>query len=142
VIALPISGPGAARLLGLLGLGVAASAARAQPPPPAPPGIVKPLQECPRRASGDIVVCGRSEAISPYRLPRLYEGFDPDGPIDSVSRERHRLFEVGEAGIGSCSAAGAGGWTGCGTIEFKQFHQQHDGNARIGFGVKPSRGDF
>lgn len=119
-----------------------AGAAQGQPSPVPGTAAPKIVEECPRGQTDDLVVCGRKDRASPYRLPRLHEGFDPDGPVDSVSRERHRLFEVGEAGIGSCSTAGAGGWTGCGAIEFKQFHQQHDGNARIGFGVKPSRGDF
>jgi hypothetical protein len=142
VVVLSLPCARAARLLGALALGTVASTAGAQAAPPAPLPIVKPIEDCPKQPSGDIVVCGRRGESSPYRLPRLNDGFDPDGPVDSVSRERHRLFEVGESGIGSCSNAGAGAWTGCGAIEFKQFHQQHDGNTRVGFGVKPSRGDF
>jgi hypothetical protein len=55
-----------------------------------------------------ITVCGRRDDGAGYRLPEP-DRFDPSGPIDSVSRERHRLLDVGAAGIGSCSTVGAGG---------------------------------
>jgi len=64
----------------------------------------------------EVVVCGRRGERELYRLPIRNQGFDKDGTVDSVSRERHRLYEVGDSGIGSCSTVGPGGWTGC-------FHQ-------------------
>lgn len=69
---------------------------------------------CPPQKEGEeIVVCGRRNETERYRLPIRSEGFDPNGPIDSVSRERHRLIQEGDAGIGSCSTTGPGGYTGC-----------------------------
>jgi hypothetical protein len=67
----------------------------------------------PAAAADDIVVCGRRTSPERYRLPIRPEGFDKKGPIDSVSRERHRLIQEGDAGIGSCSAVGASGSSGC-----------------------------
>jgi hypothetical protein len=116
--------------------------ALAGPPATAAPAVTLPriVEDC-RRDPSEIVVCSRPTQLSPYRLPPQ-EGFDPDGPIDSVSRERHRLMDVGAVGIGSCSTVGPGGWTGCDAIQWKEQHQQKDGNARVWFGVKPRNGDF
>ena len=61
----------------------------------------------------EIVVCGRRDQDERYRLPIRPDRFDPKGPVDSVSRERHRLVQEGDSGIGSCSTDGPGGWTGC-----------------------------
>lgn len=69
---------------------------------------------CPRTGEPDeITVCGRRDRNSRYRLPLLQDGFNPDGPVESVARERERLMEGGETGIDSCSTVGPGGWTGC-----------------------------
>ncbi len=72
---------------------------------------------CGQHAGKDIVVCGR-RGDSPYRLPEAFrgdQGFDIDGPIDSVARERHRLMDVGGAGSlqNTCSTTGGGGAYGC-----------------------------
>ena len=75
-------------------------------------------------ADGDeIVVCGRNETER-YRLPIRSQGFDPKGPVDSVSRARHRLIQEGDAGIGSCSTTGPGGYTGCFHRDTKRRCQQ------------------
>ena len=71
-------------------------------------------RRCERNADPDeVVVCGRRNERERYRLPIRNQGFDKDGAVESVSRERHRLYEVGDSGIGSCSTVGPGGWTGC-----------------------------
>jgi hypothetical protein len=75
------------------------------------------LPKCKPSRGREIVVCGDRSESERYRLPNQQQGFDPAGSVDSVSRERHRLIEEGDSGIGSCSASGPGGWTGC-------FHQR------------------
>lgn len=95
-------------------------------------GALAITERCDGSTPDEIVVCGRGPERSPYRLPPPQEGFDPKGPVDSVSRERHRLYEVGEAGIGSCSTVGAGGWTGCDLQRWKSARQQEPGGIRIG----------
>lgn len=115
---------------------IAAAPSAAQAPAPAP-GSVKIVPDCSTGAGQDIVVCGRRGERSPYRLPPQREGFDPDGPMPSVARERHRLYEVGGTGIGSCSSVGPGGWTGCDFLHWRDEHHQRDGNGPVvSFGVK------
>ena len=75
------------------------------------------IPKCEPGPGGEIVVCGRRNEAEKYRLPIRPQGFDASGPVDSVSRERHRLIQEGDSGVGSCSTSGPGGWTGC-------FHQQ------------------
>jgi len=128
-----------ARLLlaAALALGGAQAAAQAPKPAPVPPAP-KIVPDC-RGGGQDIVVCGRRGERSPYRLPPQPEGFDPDGPVSSVSRERHRLYEAGGTGIGSCTNVGPGGWTGCDFLHWKDEHHQRDGNGPVvSFGVKKS----
>jgi hypothetical protein len=77
----------------------------------------------------EIVVCRRRDAGERFRLPLRDQGFDPDGPIDSVSRERHRLIDA-DGGApdytrGSCSAVGASGATGCTVKGWREGEQRH-----------------
>jgi hypothetical protein len=51
--------------------------------------------------------------------------------MESVSRERHKLMEVGDTGIHSCSVVGPGGWTGCDLKVIKRAEQQ---GKRVGIG--------
>jgi hypothetical protein len=82
-----------------------------------------------RQQSG-ITVCGRSQEQQRqrFRLPREDRGFDPLGPVDSVSRERQRLIDGDGASQdltrGSCSAVGASGWTGCQIKTWREHDQQ------------------
>jgi hypothetical protein len=82
------------------------------------------LGDCNMAADGSVLVCGRRE--SPYRLPKALRdpGFEVDGAVDSVSRERHKLMEAGAAGTGSCTNVGAGGWTGCMVQGWRKDEQQ------------------
>ena len=71
-------------------------------------------------------MCGRRSETERQRLPRIIsDRFDPNGTVESVSRERHRMYEVGDSGIGSCSASGPGGTEGCSWKRFKQGLEQH-----------------
>jgi hypothetical protein len=113
-----------------------AAAAPPAPPPPAVPAAPNIVPDC-RQRPDDIVICGTRGERSPYRLPPQHEGFDPDGAMSSVSRERHRLYEVGQTGIGSCTNVGPGGWTGCDFLHWRDEHHQRDGNGPVvSFGVK------
>jgi len=73
------------------------------------------LGDCRTPADGAVIICGRRDGASPYRLPLEVRdpGFDVNGAVDSVARERHKLMDVGGSGPGSCTNSGAGGWTGC-----------------------------
>jgi len=65
------------------------------------------------RSADEIVVCGSRDRTERYRLPIRNQGWDPKGPVDSVHRERRRLIQEGDEGIGSCSTVGPGGIHGC-----------------------------
>jgi hypothetical protein len=96
------------------------------------------IQPCGAAANQEeIVVCGRRQRRSPYRLPLEESGFDPNGTVDSVSRERHRLYEVGESGIHSCTNVGSGGASGCTFKSWKEGYEQRGGRKtpRISVGV-------
>ena len=79
-------------------------------------------QDCKSLAPDEVVVCARRER-SPYRLPER-KTFDPSGDMQSVMRERQAWAEEGDAGIGSCSAVGPGGWTGCMVKDWKRQRDQ------------------
>lgn len=79
---------------------------------------------------GEIIVQG-SRDRSPYRLPENREGFDPQGAMESVLRERTRWMEGGESGIGSCSNIGPAGMTGCDITVIERAYQQ---GRKVGIG--------
>nr|WP_294849744.1 hypothetical protein [uncultured Sphingomonas sp.] len=82
-------------------------------------------QECRTRNSKDIVVCGQRKRNEKYRMPGRDAPFDPDAETsESVMRERMKWTEGGEAGPGSCSAIGPGGWTGCLLKTWREKDQQ------------------
>ena len=82
-------------------------------------------QECSAPQQGsEVVVCVRRGERSRYRVPDPPERFDPDGAKASVARERSGWIEEGDAGTGSCSAVGPGGWTGCMIKEWRRQRQQ------------------
>lgn len=119
----------------LLGVGFSASAAAQMSE--VMPGLKErePLVRLPRaipecrastgseRETGEIIICANPREQQRYRLPT--REWDPDGPAQSVSRERHSLYEQGDAGIGSCSTVGPGGWTGCAFRAWKAAREQH-----------------
>ncbi|WP_372915434.1 hypothetical protein [Sandarakinorhabdus sp.] len=88
----------------------------------------------PKRRPDEIVVCAdREPARSPYRAPlQVLRGFGERGTA-SVSAERNRLLGPDAGSLGSCSAMGAGGWTGC---KYKEFID----NVNQAAGVKDPRG--
>lgn len=79
-------------------------------------------QACRSDKPDEVVVCAE-RGRSPYRLPERKQ-FDPAGETMSVMRERQSWAEAGDAGIGSCSAVGPGGWTGCMAKDWKRERDQ------------------
>ena len=113
-------------ILAIVAIPITALGAQGQPPAPSLRSKLPNLVDrCQPRDGEEIVVCGSRDEQARYRLPQLErDGFDPEGPIDSVSRARHRLYEVGDSGIASCSTVGPGGYEGCGWRRFKQEVEQ------------------
>jgi len=67
---------------------------------------------CPVSGDGEIVICARKPERERYRIPQMLRN---EGSVASQSwASRATALEfAGASGIGSCSASGAGGWTGC-----------------------------
>jgi hypothetical protein len=74
--------------------------------------IVYGTDPCPQSKSEEITVCARKPESERYRIP---EGLrDHPSPENEAWTNRVSSYErVGAAGTQSCSATGAGGWTGC-----------------------------
>ncbi|UAK24117.1 hypothetical protein [Sphingomonas nostoxanthinifaciens] len=89
--------------------------------------VAKAVAPC-RSDGRTITVCGKADGESPYRLPPPARdpGFQIEGARDSVSRERHRLMDVGGAGsqAGACSPVGGVGSTGCQVQRWRENDQQ------------------
>ena len=94
----------------------------AEPDIAAATGAEMARQDCRSADPDEVMVCARRER-SPYRLPERKQ-FDPAGDMQSVMRERQAWAEEGDAGIGSCSAVGPGGWTGCMVRDWKRQRDQ------------------
>ena len=106
-------------MIGLVFLAMAALA-----PKPGPEGkleriVLDAINKCGAAAKpGEIAVCGRRIGTDVYRgsdALRQVERMEAD---EDRQRVRQRLVDdgpgaVGRAGTGSCTAVGAGGWTGC-----------------------------
>jgi hypothetical protein len=77
--------------------------------------IVYGNDSCPKSNGEEITVCARKPESERYRIP---EGLrDHPSPQNEAWTNKVTAYEsVGAAGTQSCSATGAGGWTGC-------FHQ-------------------
>jgi len=75
--------------------------------------IVYGNDPCPTTKSGEeIVVCARKPEADRYRIPEQLRSSNP--PANERWADRAKSLEtVGASGAGSCSATGAGGWTGC-----------------------------
>jgi hypothetical protein len=90
---------------GLLGLGVAAPALAQQNDRAL---IIYGDDKCPEGT-----VCVRAPESERYRIPQSLRS-GPLAPADQPwAQKAESLRDVGASGVGSCSAGGAGGWTGC-----------------------------
>jgi hypothetical protein len=92
------------------------------------PQPARPVTEQCSRGDDAITICGRRDRSSRYRLPLRDEHWTPGSGIESVDRERHRLAEGGEFGIGSCTNVGPGGYTGCFGRQVERARQRRAGH--------------
>lgn len=94
--------------------------------------IVYGNDPCPRSTDDDIVVCSRRPEEERYRLaPNLR----PSGTRQERSSWANRaqdLKDVGSTGIGSCSAVGPGGSSGCLVQEINRAMRENDEAAEQG----------
>lgn len=94
--------------------------------------IVYGTDPCPRSADDDIVVCNRRPEEERYRIaPNLR----PSGTRQERSSWANRaqdFKDVGATGIGSCSAVGPGGSSGCLVQEINRAMRENEEAAEQG----------
>lgn len=64
--------------------------------------------KCPRDT-----ICVRAPESERYRIPKEFRDRVPKASDNAWSNRVQSMEYVGQTGAGSCSASGAGGWTGC-----------------------------
>jgi hypothetical protein len=75
--------------------------------------IVYGNDPCPRQADDDIVICTRRPEEERYRIAPNLRPSGTRQERSSWANRAQELNNVGNTGIGSCSAVGPGGSTGC-----------------------------
>lgn len=85
--------------------------------------VVFGTDPCPRSSDDEVVICKRLPESMRYRMPEAYRPTGTFQERQSWSNKAKALTTVGNTGIGSCSAVGPGGYTGCLTQEIQQARQ-------------------
>ncbi len=68
---------------------------------------------CPQSTDAEIVICVKRPQADKYRIPENLRD-NPNARVNqSWTQRAEELTYMGRTGIGSCSAAGSGGATGC-----------------------------
>lgn len=80
---------------------------------------------CPTNASGDeIIVCARRPESERYRIPQELRPGSQNPQNKSWAVRAQSALDTGRTGTGSCSATGAGGWTGCWAEQMRQYKDE------------------
>ncbi|MFM5908887.1 MAG: hypothetical protein ACKOPO_15065 [Novosphingobium sp.] len=88
--------------------------------------IVYGQDECPKPVGDEITICARKPEAERYRIPKgLRE--TPSATSQSWNSRVLAYERVGKTGTMSCSAAGAGGWTGCSQKLIEQAYAEKQG---------------
>ena len=88
--------------------------------------VVYGTDPCPRATDDTVVICRRLPESMRYRLPEQYRPGATFQEKQSWTNKARALSNVGNTGIGSCSAVGPGGQTGCLTQEIEQAKQSRE----------------
>ena len=94
--------------------------------------IVYGNDPCPRSTDDDIVVCNRRPEEERYRLSPNLRPSGTRQERSSWANRAQELNSVGATGIGSCSAVGPGGSSGCLLQEINRAVQENDEAAEQG----------
>lgn len=78
---------------------------------------------CPRSTDDAVVICRRLPEAMRYRMPDQYRDTSTFQEKQSWTNKARTMQTVGSTGIGSCSAVGPGGYTGCLTQEIDAARQ-------------------
>ncbi len=90
--------------------------------------IVYGNDACPRTTSGEIVVCARRPERERYRIPEIFRDGQRLRDGESWAARAETVENEGQTGIGSCSAVGPAGFTGCWEEMMRQYRQDRRAN--------------
>jgi hypothetical protein len=90
--------------------------------------------KCPESTDEQINVCAILVEADRYRIPAVLRD-DPNDPRKEAWTNRVLAYQfVGREGTMSCSASGAGGFTGCGLKEIDAAFKEKDKDPGLAFG--------
>jgi hypothetical protein len=69
-------------------------------------------------------ICVRAPERDRYRIPKELRPKSTNPENQSWSARARASLDEGKSGTGSCSAAGAGGWTGCWSEEMRKAREE------------------
>ena len=75
--------------------------------------IIYGNDQCPVSKGDEITVCARKDESERYRIPAPFRTEAPSTKNEAWTSKVLAYESVGATGTQSCSAVGAGGWTGC-----------------------------
>ncbi|MDQ3078565.1 MAG: hypothetical protein M3R03_01010 [Pseudomonadota bacterium] len=91
--------------------------------------IVYGTDPCPRATDDDVVVCRRRPEAERFRIPEVLRETGTLQQRQSWTRQAEALATAGATGVGSCSAVGPGGHTGCAQHEINRaFGDRREGD--------------
>jgi hypothetical protein len=89
---------------------------------------------CPQSNSDEIVVCARLAEADRYRIPKKLRDVE-NTPVKEAWTNRVLAYEsVAASGTLSCSAIGAGGFTGCGLKDIDSAYAEKSQDIGLAFG--------
>jgi len=81
--------------------------------------------KCPTNKDGqEIVVCSRRPESERYRIPKELRSGGKFAESESWTKRSQSTLSAGRTGIGSCSAVGPGGFTGCAAQDYSVWKQE------------------
>ena len=86
--------------------------------------IVYGTDPCPRSTDDDVVVCARRPEAERFRIPEILRQNGTLQERQSWTKQAEALSTAGATGIGSCSAVGPGGYTGCAQQEISRAFRE------------------
>ena len=91
--------------------------------------IVYGTDPCPRSTDDDVVVCARRPEAERFRIPEVLRETGTLQQRQSWTKQAEALATAGATGVGSCSAVGPGGHTGCAQQEINRaFRDRGEGD--------------
>ena len=87
---------------------------------------------CPRSTDDQVVICRRLPESMRYRMPEAYRPSGTPQQRESWANKVKSLSTAGASGIGSCSAVGPGGSSGCLIKEIQQARGETEERADQG----------